>query len=532
MLFWGLGLQALDRLATDIRYSIDLVGFLRHEVSLDEAKSIIEQRLARRAESFLDILERGVYANPRSPYRRLLDHAGIGLADVQRMLRNDGLEAALEQLCAASVYVTSEEMKGRRPIRRDGLEFTVEAADFENPLVGSAHMLQTSSGSTGRPVTVRTSLKSSSAECVSVAVAAAQLGDRPQAFWSPGGVVTLIISTKLGAPPERLFFTMPPLRGLDGLRQRAIMAYTRFWSARFGHPLPQAEVVTRDQAVTIARWLAAMRERGRPAAMLCHSNPAVRICHAAQQHDIDISGTLFYVYGEPFTSGKAAVLASVGASAVVAYAMSEVGGLVAITCPNATELDDAHLFTDKLAVIQRDRTVAPGESVGALLLTSIQPDCPRLLLNADTGDYATISTRSCDCLMGRLGLNTHLHGIRSYEKLTSEGITFAGSRLYELVEEVLPARFGGGVNDYQLVEEEHEDALSRVSVVVSPRVGDVDEAAVIATVLEALEITHARQGGATMADTWRQGGNLQVVRREPYETRAKVLPLQVLRRLQ
>jgi len=79
------------------------------------------------------------------------------------------------------------------------------------------------------------------------------------------------------------------------------------------------------------------------------------------------------------------------------------------------------------------------------------------------------------------GYRTHLHSIRSYEKLTSEGMNFVGSDLLAVIETVLPSRFGGGPPDYQLVEEE-VDGLPKVSVYVSPRLGDIDEAAVVETV--------------------------------------------------
>ena len=69
--------------------------------------------------------------------------------------------------------------------------------------------------------------------------------------------------------------------------------------------------------------------------------------------------------------------------------------------------------------------------------------------------------------------------------LTSEGVTFLGSELLSLVEEVLPARFGGQVGDYQLAEEEI-DGQVRVCILVAPDVGAVDEDEVIATVLDAL----------------------------------------------
>ncbi len=103
-----------------------------------------------------------------------------------------------------------------------------------------------------------------------------------------------------------------------------------------------------------------------------------------------------------------------------------------------------------------------------------------------------------------------------------------GSELVTLLEVVLPGRFGGIPTDYQLVEEE-EGGLQKVSLLVSPRVGTLDEEAVVSTVLRSLG---ACPPGAkrTMAELWREGQTLRVVRREPYATgSAKILPLHILK---
>lgn len=523
-------MRPLERLAVDARYVIDLPGFLRHPFSLEDARSTVERQLQARAESFLDILERGVYAHPRSPYYRLLSHAGVELGDVQRHVRQDGLEATLGKLYDTGVYVTSEEMKGRQPIRRNGLEIPVSTADFDNPLGLKPHLVSTSSGSTGQGTNVQASLKSISAASIDILLGnISQFGDRPLGFWSAGDVAKLLWYAKAGRPLATVFYSDRPRWSSFAIRQRLILLYTRFVARLLNYSIPRPEIVGRDEAPRIAKWLAEMTAGGIPAAMLCESNPAVRVCIAAKENGLDISGTLFSVGGEPYTPGKAAVLASAGASALVSYAMTEVGGVVGRSCANAIEIDDVHFFTHRLALIQRDREVSPGQTVGALIYTTVHPDNLKLMLNADSGDYATMTNRECGCLMGQAGLNTHLQGVRSYQKLTSEGNTFIGSRLYELVEEVLPALFGGGINDYQLVEEEQESGLSKVSIVVSPRVGPIDEQAVIAAVLENLESSHSHAGGSTMVEMWRQGSNLQVVRREPYATQTmKVLPLRVV----
>jgi len=88
----------------------------------------------------------------------------------------------------------------------------------------------------------------------------------------------------------------------------------------------------------------------------------------------------------------------------------------------------------------------------ALLVTSIYlPMAKLILLNVSLGDQAEIERRNCGCPVEKLGWSTHLHSIRSFEKLTAGGMTFVDADLIRTLEEILPARFGGGPTDYQLV---------------------------------------------------------------------------------
>ena len=177
-------------------------------------------------------------------------------------------------------------------------------------------------------------------------------------------------------------------------------------------------------------------------------------------------------------------------------------------------------------MIQRPREVpTTGETVGALFFTSLLPSAPKLMINVESDDYATVEDRECTCPIGTLGYSRHLHGIRSYEKLTSEGVTLRGSDVLTLLERTLPGRFGGSPTDYQLVEDVAE-TVPTLSVVVSPRVGAIDEQEVVSTILSALERGGPRAAG--VAKVWANAGSLRVVRREPYgTTAAKVLPIHV-----
>jgi hypothetical protein len=149
--------------------------------------------------------------------------------------------------------------------------------------------------------------------------------------------------------------------------------------------------------------------------------------------------------------------------------------------------------------------------------------------NVESGDTAVVSQRQCGCAVERAGLTTHLQSIRSYEKLTSEGMTLFVPLLLELTERILPGNFGGGPVDYQFAEHEDADGATKVSLLVSPSVGSVDENALVAAVL-----SHLSQEGrpeAMMAEVWGRAGTLHVVRRAPEATSGgKVLPLHFARR--
>lgn len=296
----------------------------------------------------------------------------------------------------------------------------------------------------------------------------------------------------------------------------------RLWGTR----LPETEYVPLSDGSPVARWLAEQVSHGSPALLVGGASSAVRVCLAAEEAGLDVSGTRFRLDGEPYTSAKAAVVTRSGGRAIPHYSAVETGW-IGVACADPSRLDDVHLLTDKLGIVQREREVGSGARVGALLLTTLRPSAPKLLLNVESDDYGVLEDRACECLFGQLGFTRHLHGIRSYDKLTSAGMTFVGDDAIALLDEILPARFGGAPTDYQLVEEE-EDGMPRVSVVVSPRVGEIEEAEVIAATLEALAAGSDQK--RMMSSVWRTGETLKVVRREPHATAtAKILPLHVLK---
>lgn len=510
----------LDELKAFGRYARRLPSFLRDTITPELARERIQRQLARREQSFLTILEGGVYRNPGSPYRGLLEAAGVELADVRHLTAEHGVEGALERLRDAGVYVTLDEFKGRRPIERAGLSLEVGQADFDNPL-NIRHLWTRTSGSTSVRRRVPLDLNALEYEASHEALVRSAFGLWGRAFAmyrvrapSTGGITNMLRQAKLGQPVERWFDPYHPPRDLEALKYGLFMAYTAWAGRLHGARLPRPEHYPVDQADGVARWLERCKlERG-PAILDAQAGLAVRVSQAAIREGIDISGTFLRVGGEPLTPAKAEAIEASGCRVVTYYSMTETGR-IGITCPNRRSTDDMHLLSDKLAVLRRKKMVgSSGSEVDILTYTTLLPSMPKIMINVESDDFATVEQRSCGCPWDEIGLRWHVHGVRSHEKLTSDGNHFLGSDLFALVEEVLPRRFGGGPTDYQLVEEEVE-GLSKVSVVVRPAVGEVSNEAMISAVMDFMRSARRNQ---LMADFWGQSGSLRVVRREPHVT--------------
>jgi hypothetical protein len=524
--------QALADLRSFARYAWGLRGFLQDPLSPADARRLVEQRLRTKEDSFLRVLSAGVYAQAASPYLALLEAAGIELADVETLVRDGGVEGALERLHDAGVYVTFDEFKGRRPIERLGVDLPARQEHFDNPLVGHA-VIVPEIGSRGAWRTSALDLQHVTREAAyqSLLLESFDLFQRPYGIWHPvppgrAGLIDVLRVSKLGKRIDRWFSHTHPRPGRGTakwfLLNRTTSAALRLW----GKSLPAPEHVPLSDGLPVARWLASQVAAGSPALLVGGSSSAVRACLAAEEAGLDLSGTFFRLDGEPYTEAKAAVVERAGGRAIPHYSAVETGW-IGVACGEPSRLDDVHLLTDKLGVIQREREVAGAARVGALLLTTLRPTAPKLLLNVESDDFGVLEQRTCGCLFGRLGFATHFHGIRSYDKLTSGGMTFVGRDAITLLDELLPARFGGAPTDYQLVEEE-EQGMPVVGIVVSPRVGKVDEDEVIATTLEALAVGSDQH--RMMSSVWQSANTLKVLRREPHETAsAKILPLHVLR---
>lgn len=510
-----------------LRLAAGLPTFVRNPISLETAKARIQDGMRQRSAAFVSMVEHAVFRNPSSPYLRLFRNAGCDRADLAGLLDREGLEETLEQLAQAGVYVELAEFKGLAPAVRGSQTFHFREVEFDNPLT-TAHFRSSTGGSTGRPTRVVVDLEhiDQSAHHWATWFATHDLMSSPLVYYTPthAGIVNGILRcARFGKSLDRWF----AMSEMATWRDRSIAAAVQ-WMVRRAIGLPRPEAVSLADSGRIGEYLHQLSRKGLRPCLNTYPSAAARICRAMQERGIPLAGSSFLLRGEALTPARRAAIEAAGARAIQSYGFSE-GGTVAgqCTCPN--QADDVHVYADAFAIVQRERPVGEGESVGALLITGLRRASPKVLLNTEIGDDATVENRPCDCLFGELGYKTHLHSIRSFGKLTGEGMTFLRADLIRLLEEVLPAKFGGAPTDYQLLEEEVAGGLVRYTLLVSPSLGPLDSAAIANEFLG--ELSKMRRFNRFKARVWADAGTLQVLRRDPESTpRGKVLPIRTVNR--
>jgi hypothetical protein len=507
-----------DDVASAWRLLRSLPSLLRHPLSVDEAGAILTSRLARREERFLDFVERAVYANPDSPYRALLSAAGCEAGDLDKLVRSDGLDEALRRLYRAGVYLTIDEFKGRVPAVRGSTVVHVDPERLYNPLM-SAYLAVRSGGTRGRETMVPVGLDSirevAVNQCLSIAARGAL--EWPHAIYGvPGGSATRVVL-------RHAAFGLTPVRWFSQVDESAPELHPRYrWSARVmrwagwlaGVSIPRPEHVPAEDPRPIVEWMAGVLGGGRTPHLRAFSSSAVTICRTATAMGVSLRGAEFTLHGEPYTPARRAAIEAVGARGVSSYATMEAGGPMGYGCLARREADELHLYRDTHALVQ------PGADGGALparalLLTVLFPASPLVLINASAGDQAEFVEGPCGCPLERLGWTPRFHTIRSFEKLTAGGMTFLDRDVVRVLEEVLPGRFGGGPNDYQLVESEDEGGAPRLDLLVSPALGPLPEDEIRGAFLDAIGRDEA---GRVMSLDWRRPGLVRVQRRPPRTT--------------
>ena len=513
------------------RFPGALRKFARNPLTLETAREIVRERMANRGQMFLEVAKRGIYENQKSPYLKLLRHAGCTFGDLQTLVQDKGLEATLATLRDSGVYVLFDELKGRKPIIRKGLTVPVKPRDFDNPNARRDFTVQTG-GSTGLPSQVSQDLDYMAAK-------------------APMHMLMLDAYGLLGVPTSHRTHIMPGT-GLRFLLERAYMGqWSEHWYSSLGwwdhrewpkHDaatlfilacarlnglrIPFPEIVRLDESIVIARWIHDSLERHGRCMLAGNVSHALRVALAAKNAGLSLRGATFRIGGEPLTPGKSRLLQDLGIQVIGGYGMVEVSN-IGVGCPNGLDAGDLHLSMDTIALITNPHTIGfASTTVNAFQLTTLSPYSSKLMLNAQVDDYGIVEERACGCALEKFGYTTHLRDIRSYSKLVGEGVTLVGNEMVEILETVLPQRFGGSPLDYQILEEEDEDRLTRLYLIVSPKIAVDDESKVVATLHEALRNSSSAAGAASAI--WKDANSIRVRRTEPVWTaRGKMMPLHI-----
>jgi hypothetical protein len=512
--------------------------FAKQRMTPDEAVALaqvsIQKRVAERGENFLNFMEKGVFRYSPSPYLKLLEPKKIAFSDLKEWVANVGIEGSLRKLESEGVYFSVDEFKGKVPVVRDGVEFWCQEGMFDNPFL--SYVYEVRSGATRSAGTrVRVDFDYLYQRSLYDAVLLNVHGclQAPIANWFPifpgaPGINSSLRFAEIGNPARKWFSQVP--------EDRLNVNWEKKWGTKLiftlgkmhGCPLAEPEFVPLDDALKVAQWAAeAVQQHGR-CVVYTFASSAVRVCIAAADNNLNIKGTKFFVTGEPLTPQKRKEIENMGASPVCVYGISE-AGVIAAGCDQIhSESDHCHLYKDTTAIISHRQSVPHSDLfVDSYLFTTLLYESPKLLLNVGMGDYGNLREGSCNCMFGQVGFTTHLSGIRSYEKLTGEGVTFVDTDFVRIIERELPERFGGRSTDYQLVEKEDARGLTHLQMMVSPRIGAIDNAKVLECFLNLLKRAEDSpeswsQSGIEM---WKQSNMVQIVRELPIATASgKILP--------
>jgi hypothetical protein len=504
------------------------------EEAITLAKSSIKKRVAARDENFLNFVEKGIFQYSSSPYLKLLEPKKIHFDDLKKWVAKDGIEGSLRTLESEGVYFTVDEFKGKVPVVRNGAEFWCREGMFDNPFL--SYVYEVRSGATRSAGTrVRIDFDYLHQRSLYDALLLSIHGclQAPIANWFPvfpgaPGINSSLRFAHIGNPARRWFSQVP--------EDRLNVNWEKKWGTKLiftlgklhGCPLAEPEYVPLDDALKVAKWAANALQENERCVVYTFAASAVRICIAAADNNLNIKGTKFLVTGEPLTPQKRKEIEALGACAVPVYGISE-AGVIAAGCDQAqTESDHCHLYKDTTAIISHRQIVPHSDlSIDSYLFTTLLYESPKLLLNVGMGDYGNLSERDCGCTFGQVGFGTHLSGIRSYEKLTGEGVTFVDTDFVRIIERELPERFGGKSTDYQLVEKEDSRGLTHLQLLVSPRIGEIQETKVLDTFLNLLRRAEDSPESWSQSGTemWKQSNMVQISREFPIATASgKILP--------
>lgn len=467
-------------LKKNLQHNANIKKFLNETISLAECQQLIKRGIENREDNFLFCIRNLIYNQKRNPYLELLRLSRISYEDVKKMVAQEGIEDTLQLLKEEGIYITFEEFKGKKEVRRKGGVFKFQQKDFSNPSQKSLGEVY-SGASRGSGTQISWGLGYLMQKTIHEAIMLNIHGcfNTPIALWYPTfpaqTALYPIRLKKLGILPD-IWFSQVEKNVPLSLSEKTIFLLVSLFRNSFSFREIPFQYVSLKDAYIIAEWTAQKIKEFSTCSIHTYVSAALRVCLAAKERGLDIRNTKFIVAGEPLTKIKRREIEELGCEVISTYYFTE-AGFIGCSCnnPNHKE-DEIHVFRDSFAIIHRPRLIENSEQkVNAFLFTSLYPECPIVMLNMENGDYGNIEEKGCGCQLDRYGFFDHIYNIRSYEKITAEGTTYYISDIIKIIEEVFPSEFGGSSIDYQSVEETDSHGLVSLAIYVNPQIKLLNE---------------------------------------------------------
>lgn len=435
-----------------------------------DPEGAIRQYLERRNDNFL-AHARTVMGTHEHPYSQMFKLAGCSHADLESAVGRDGLEATLENLLREGVYLSHDEFRGKKEIVRSGRHIPASTSMWNNPASKGGYV-HSSSGTSGRAVTTSQSIANIAHAEDATMLLLRELDTKGASLVSvapilPGyGLYAAVLADRLASGFDRWYAVGGATRA--NLHYRAA---TRFLVAQmrlFGSKAPYPIYLKQNDFLPVANYLRSRLDEGREASISGFVSVIARVAAAAVSSGLDLTGCLALTAGEALTEAKRQVIQSSGMTVYASYGATDFGNF-GLPCMHMNKGNCVHIFKEGIALVSRKEDTAwTDTAVNSLYATSILPYSSRIFINAEVGDTGVIEKATCDCSFTRLGFDLQVRDMAAISKITAQGVTIEVSELVPLLEEALPARFGGHPGDYQLSETE---AASQTEMVLRIRPG-------------------------------------------------------------
>jgi hypothetical protein len=519
-----------------------LINSQNPDEALIKAKVKIAKRMENRIENFLNIIDKGVFNYNKSPYLPLLQKRKIDFKQIKSMVEKEGIEAALNSLLQEGVYFTIDEFKGKCDVNRNGISFRCNEKMFDNPYLSNVYEVRSgATRSAGTRIRIDFEYLEERSCYDALLLANHDCLKSPIANWFPlfpgaPGINSSLRFLHIGNPPQKWFSQVDKSKIKVNWEKTWGTNLIFFISNFYGKPIVKPEFVDLNNAQKIAKWASQILEYYPNCVIYTFATSALRIALASKEKNINIKGARFFVTGEPLTIQKKKEILDTGAQVVPVYGISE-AGVIAAGCNfphNSISPDHCHIYKDTIAIIKHHLKIPAYDiAVNAFLFSTILYESPKLLLNVGMGDYGNIDKVIGDCELNKIGFDYTVSNIRSYEKMTGEGVTFVDTDFITILEKELPSRFGGTSSDYQLTEEEDGNGINHLNLIINPEIKNIKDEDVLyafVTLLKNAENSPESwaQSGAEM---WNSAKTIRIKRAMPVSTKSgKILPFHLIQK--